>query len=99
STTPKIHEIYTNYKTQGLEVYAVSLDNNYAVWLQALQEMKLDCINVSELNGQDAAAVEIYALARTPTIFLIDKAGKILENNIPASELETILKKYLPSNK
>ncbi len=94
--TPKVFEVYQKYKNKGLEVYSVSLDNDYASWLKAIQDMKLEWVNVCELKGWNSEVITTYALERTPTIFLIDKAGNILDKNFNPSELEDKLKKYLP---
>jgi len=93
--TPKVYDVYQKYKSKGFEVYAVSLDNDYAAWLKAIQDMKLEWINVSELKGWQSEVIATYALERTPTIFLVDKAGNILDKNFSPSELESKLKKYL----
>lgn len=94
--TPQVYEVYKKYKSKGLEVYSVSLDNDYSAWLKAIQDMKIEWINVSELKGWNSECINTYALERTPTIFLVDKAGNILDKNFPPSELEEKLSKYLP---
>ncbi len=93
--TPKVFEVYKKYKSKGFEVYSVSLDSDYAAWLKAIQDMKLEWINVSELKGWSAAVIETYALERTPSIILIDKNGNILDKNFSPEELEEKLKQYL----
>jgi thiol-disulfide isomerase/thioredoxin len=93
--TPKVYELYKKYKSKGFEVYSVSLDSDYSAWLKAIQDMKIEWINVSELKGWNSECINTYALERTPTIFLVDKAGNILDKNFPPSELEEKLKKYL----
>ncbi len=94
--TPVVYELYKKYKSKGLEVYSVSLDSDYSAWLKAIQDMKIEWINVSELKGWNSECINTYALERTPTIFLVDKAGNILDKNFPPSELEENLRKYLP---
>lgn len=93
--TPKVYEVYKKYKSKGFEVYSVSLDSDYAAWLKAIQDMKIDWINVSELQGWKSACINTYALERTPTIFLVDKQGNILDKNFAPAELEEKLKNYL----
>jgi thiol-disulfide isomerase/thioredoxin len=93
--TPKVYEVYKKYKSKGFEVYSVSLDSDYSAWLKAIQDMKIEWINVSELKGWNSACINTYALERTPSIFLVDKQGNILDKNFGPSELEEKLKKYL----
>lgn len=93
--TPKVYEVYKKYRSKGFEVYSVSIDSDYAAWLKAIQDMKIEWINVSELKGWNSACIETYALERTPSIFLVDKQGNILDKNFGPEELEEKLKKYL----
>lgn len=94
--TPKVFEVYQKYKNKGFEVYSVSLDSDYAAWVKAVQDMKLEWVNVSELKGWNSDVINTYALERTPSVFLVDKEGNILDKNFAPSELEDKLKKYLP---
>lgn len=93
--TPKVYDVYKKYKSKGFEVYSVSLDSDYSAWLKAIQDMKIEWINVSELKGWNSECINTYALERTPSFFLVDKAGNILDKNFPPSELEGKLKQYL----
>lgn len=94
--SPKVFDIYQKYKSKGFEVYAVSLDNDYSAWLKAIQDMKLEWVNVSELKGWKSSVIETYGLERTPSIFLVDKEGTILDKDFSPSDLESKLKKLLP---
>lgn len=93
--TPQVYEVYKKYKSKGLEVYSVSLDSDYSAWLKAIQDMKIEWINVSELKGWKSECINAYALERTPTIFLVDRQGNILDKNFRPAELEEKLKQYL----
>lgn len=93
--TPKVFEVYKKYKNKGFEVYCVSLDSDYGAWLKAIQDLRLEWTNVSELNGWKSSVIDTYALERTPSIFIVDKKGNILDKNFPPSELEERLKEYL----
>lgn len=93
--TPKVFEVYKKYKDKGFEVYSVSLDTDYSAWLKAIQDMKVEWMNVSDLQGWKSSVISTYTLERTPTIFLVDKQGKIIEKNFAPADLEDKLKKYL----
>ena len=70
--TPKIHEMYKNYKKQGLEVYAISLDSKKEDWIDAVKKMGFEWINVSDLLRWESPAARKFMVAGTPTIYILD---------------------------
>jgi thiol-disulfide isomerase/thioredoxin len=76
--TPRLKELYAEYQNKGLEIFAVSLDKNYADWNAYIEENKLEWINASELKGWQSRAAEAYSVTGTPTYFLLDGNHKII---------------------
>jgi thiol-disulfide isomerase/thioredoxin len=76
--TPKLKELYSKYKKDGLEIFAVSLDNNFVDWNTYLENNALEWVNVSELKGWQSRVVETYSVTGTPTYFLLDGNHKII---------------------
>lgn len=72
--TPKIYEIYKEFKAKGLEVYAVSLDSKPTEWKETIQKLGLDWINVSDLKHWESPAARRYMVKSTPTIYLLDQS-------------------------
>lgn len=79
--TPKLKKLYDNYKAKGLEIFAVSLDQDYAAWTAYLEENKINWLNVTELKGWQTRALEAYSVTGTPTYFLLDGNLKIVSRH------------------
>ena len=90
---------YQEYKSQGLEILAVSLDaGSNSVVKNFMQELKLD---LPVLLDPDMEVLRLYRMVGIPASFLIDKQGVVRHREVgyrdwttPESRklLETILK-------
>lgn len=70
--------INENYKTQGLEIINIGLDNNVEVWRKAIDKEKLeDLINVSSIIN-NSYLESLYFVTSIPQKILINKEGKII---------------------
>lgn len=105
---PYLKTIYTKYHPKGLEIIAISLDNNKKAWISTVQEEKtnqwynihsgLDIHNPG--NSKDYDVCSNYFYSTIPTQILIDFDGKIIghwigstpENN---AGLDNLLKEKL----
>ena len=84
---PNIVSLYNKFKDKGLDVYAVSLDKNKDEWLKAIERHKFTWTNVSDLNKWESEAAKAYNVNATPTIYLLDKEGRIIAKNLRGREL------------
>jgi peroxiredoxin len=84
---PQLSELYKNQKEKKFEVVAVSLDNKREDWLSFIKKYTLTWYNVSDLKGWDSKVTSEYYIYATPTMFLINKEGKIITKPITFSEL------------
>ena len=76
---PKMIALYNKYKSQGLEMVGVSLDNNNDEWQASIEKDKIqDWINVSELNGFANSLVQDYFIIFIPYHFLIGRDRKVI---------------------
>jgi peroxiredoxin len=91
----ELAELYAACHDRGFEIYQVSLDNNRAAWVTAVQEQNLPWISVSDLNGLNSTAVRLYNVTSLPANVLIDRQGRIVGRNIPASRLDAEVRKLL----
>lgn len=80
-----LNDIYNKYKTQGLIVYQISLDDDAVAWRQAAQN--LPWITVYDHNGISSINVGAYQVTGIPTTFII-KNGEIVERVEDATRLE-----------
>ncbi len=85
---PNITRIYNKYKDRGFDIYAVSLDKDKSEWLKAIDRHKFTWTNVSDLREWESEVVRDYNVNKTPTIYLLNKEGRIMAKNLRGKELE-----------
>ncbi|HYQ55741.1 MAG TPA: TlpA disulfide reductase family protein [Draconibacterium sp.] len=92
---PNVVSTYQKYKDQGFGVLGVSLDQDKAAWLKAIEDDGLTWNHVSDLAYWNNAAAELYAVRSIPASFLVDKNGKIVAKNKRGEELQKTVESFL----
>ncbi|NQX42583.1 Thiol-disulfide isomerase or thioredoxin [Pedobacter steynii] len=111
-THPHLKELYSGYKSKGLEILGVSNESgnpetDYKKWTTALDEDKMDWINVLNTNNRsdkNKGILSDYAVNAFPTKVLIDRNGIIIKRFVGntsknAELLDEIVKQQLKSTK
>lgn len=90
---PNVVALYKKYQDAGFTVMSVSLDDNKAAWLAAIQKDGLIWPNhVSDLKKWSNEASKMYQVSGIPFTVLIDREGKIIDTKLRGIELEQALK-------
>nr|WP_228085234.1 TlpA disulfide reductase family protein [Mucilaginibacter sp. JRF] len=84
---PNLVEQYKLYKDKGFEILSVSLDNNKAAWLAAIEKDGLPWTQVSDLKGWNNAVGRLYGVRAVPQSFLVDRNGKVIGNTLRGESL------------
>jgi peroxiredoxin len=92
---PNVVRMYNKYKDKGFEIFGVSLDQDRAKWLKAIENDKLTWPHVSDLKGWESAAASLYGITAIPQTVLLDKEGKIIAKNLRGEALEAKLASLL----
>ncbi len=92
---PNVVKIYADYKDKGFDILGVSLDNDKAAWLKAIEDDHLTWNHVSDLQGWKNAAAQLYAVSSIPHTVLIGKDGKIIANDLRGDELRAKIAELL----
>jgi len=88
----QLKSTYNNYRNNGFEVYAISMDNSKINWMNAVDFNEFNTwINVSELSFPESKAALLYNISQLPTNFLINREGDIVGKNLYGKTLETWL--------
>lgn len=90
---PNIKKVYERYHDKGFEILSVSLDDKKENWEQAITRNQLNWLHVSSLKGWKCPVAELYNVTAVPSMFLIDKEGRILSNKARGEILENELEK------
>lgn len=88
-----LNEMYTKYKSKGLEIFQVCLDGNEAQWMQAVSS--LPWIVMRDPDGEYSRNAGAYNVTSIPIIFIIGRNGEIVERVENIEQLEGSLQKYI----
>jgi peroxiredoxin len=87
-SNPALVKLYDEFKNQGFEIVAVSLDQNRKAWLQAIKQDGLTYTQLLDARGADSEVANTYGISEIPTSFLIDKQGRLQERNLHGKVLK-----------
>jgi len=87
---PNVVAVYSKYHDKGFEILGVSLDDekSHTNWLHAIKNDKLMWQQVSDLQGWNNQAGQMYGIRSIPQNFLLDPSGKIIAKNLRGKDLE-----------
>ena len=90
---PRLKRLYDRMREQGFEIIGVSLDEDRSV-VDAFQErVKLPWLVMNEAGAR--AVTEAFHVQSIPSMFLIDRDGKIAAFDVQRSELESAVEQLL----
>lgn len=75
---PNLKKAYQKYKSKGLEIFSVSLDEKKENWTEALKGENTSWINLFGENEFNSICAFDYGVTAIPSSFLISKEGKIV---------------------
>ncbi len=91
---PVLVEAYKKYARKGFEIYQVSIDQNRAEWVDAIDQDKLTWTNVGDMEGS-TSAVSVYNVQSIPFNYLLDEEGVIVARNLTGPALNKALAQLL----
>ena len=94
---PNVVAAYNKFKDKNFTILGVSLDDDKAAWLKAIQADNLTWKHVSDLKGWENATVQLYGYGETgiPYNVLLDPQGKIIATSLRDAALHTKLAEVL----
>lgn len=88
-----LRELFDKYHSRGFEIYQVSLDENKALWQQAVNYIPWICVR--DMNGPNTKYIDLYNVSEVPTSFLIDKSGSIIGRYKGLADIQKAIEKNL----
>ncbi len=85
---PNVKRVYDQYKNRGFNIIGLSLDNNGEAWKQAVSNMELTWLQLSDLKGWESAAAQLYNVQSIPFTMLVNDQGEIVQVNLRGETLE-----------
>jgi len=76
AAVPKLKELYAQYKSKGFDIVSISIDDSKAAWIKAMNEEKMPWLQL--LSPDKEETMKTFLFSGIPTLYLIDKEGKIV---------------------
>ncbi|MDC0615326.1 peroxiredoxin family protein [Schleiferiaceae bacterium] len=90
--TPRLKELYDDYKDKGVEVVAITLQNEFTGWEKYIEEHDLDWINGFESNFDRPNFLWYYYIPTTPKKLVLGADKTIVAKNL---DVETTLRTFI----
>jgi len=88
---PNVVNAYNKYHDKGFTILGVSLDQDKAKWLRAIEDDGLVWSHVSDLKGWRNEVSNDYGIMSIPANLLLDKEGVIIGKNLRGEDLQNKL--------
>jgi alpha/beta superfamily hydrolase/peroxiredoxin len=97
---PNILRIYNKFHPCGVEFVGVSFDTDAVAWKNAITKYDIPYVQVSELKKfHDTDISKAYGVKWIPSMYLMDKDGKIILGTVLSDKLERTLTELTATNK
>jgi alkyl hydroperoxide reductase subunit AhpC len=97
---PALEQLYDRFDREDFEIVSVSVEENEALWRNALQRFPQPWPQLYDGTGFDQETFTAYRAGSIPFYVLIDREGIILRNNdFKPDELSEILEGYMEKEK
>lgn len=78
NSLPAMKKMYSKFRKKGLEIVGVSLDQKKDAWIKAIKEEGITWPQISDIKGWKCKGSKLYGVRGIPSMFVIDKDGKIV---------------------
>jgi thiol-disulfide isomerase/thioredoxin len=85
---PQLQELYRAQHGNGFEIVGVNLDTAGAPIQQFLQQNRISWPQIREEGALDSPQAQQYGIIALPTMFLVDKTGKVVTTAPSVEELK-----------
>lgn len=90
-----MRQLYEDYKDKGLGIVGISLDDNSEAWVKAINDLKIEWPQVSDLKGWEAAPAQLFSVSAIPFIVVLDQEGTIINKNVRGEKLQQFIEHCL----
>lgn len=94
---PELVQLYDNYRTSGLGIVGVSLDENAESWRKAVESKGMTWTQLSDLQGHNNSAAMMFGVRAIPFNVVVDSKCRIIATNLHGDDLSSFIKKRLES--
>ena len=84
---PNVVAAYKKYSPKGFDIVGLSFDNDKDAWVKAIKDLDMPWHHLSDLQGWQSIASEVYGIRAIPSSLLIDPDGTIVARDLRGSAL------------
>jgi peroxiredoxin len=92
---PQIRTLYEEHRSKGFEIVGVNLDSVTDPIQPYLRQHRVNWPQIYEEGGLESPPAAALGIISLPTVFLIDREGKVAGRNISPADLKTVLPELL----
>ncbi|MBR3513477.1 MAG: redoxin domain-containing protein [Bacteroidaceae bacterium] len=93
---PNVKAAYEHFHDKGFDIVAVSFDNNRDAWLKGIADLGMTWTQLSDLQGWNCAAGQLYKIHAIPCTILFGPDGKVVASDLRGEALAKMLEEKLP---
>jgi thiol-disulfide isomerase/thioredoxin len=92
---PQLLKLYADFRAKGYEVLGVNLDTDESAIKPYLAQNRVPWNQIHEQGGLESRLAQEFGIFSLPTMFLLDKEGKVISRGTSVDELKDQLPKLL----
>ena len=93
---PNVKAAYERFHDKGFDIVAVSFDNNRDAWLKGIADLGMTWTQLSDLQGWNCLAGQIYKIRAIPCTIIYGPDGKVVASDLRGEALSKFLSEKLP---
>lgn len=92
---PQVKSVYERYHSMGFEIVGISFDSSRSDLKNYIAEQDLAWAQYFDGRGWDSKIGERFSIRSIPTMWLLDKQGRVISTQVRGSNLERYLREAL----
>ena len=92
---PQIKALYDQYRSKGFDIVGVNLDTQRELVAPYIAEHGNSWPHIAQPDGLDGNVAVDFGVISVPTMFLIDKTGKVASNSTSVEDMKELLPELL----
>jgi len=89
--TPKLKRFYQEWKSKGVEVFAIAIDTDESKWKTFIRQNQLNWINVFDPTNR--SIYKKYFVDVTPEIYVLNPDRTIIAKNLKVFQIEEVIRR------
>ena len=90
----KMAAVYKDFKSKGLSIYEVYLDDNSSTWKEYIHKEGIGWTTTIAHKKKNDATIKSLGITIIPSNFLLDASGKIICINVTPNNVEKKIQEY-----